>query len=206
MSPQAEAVVPPSGSETAIPGLPGFRLAELLNSSGEIRAVAVYEGTQQIQTLNLCTDKPVAKTGELGAIAFADFNFDGRPDLALLVSSTADNNSYCVWLFDPRTRRFVFSEGLSRLINPAPDPNTRTIITYRNEDCAGGCFRRDTYAWSGSSLIPLRHETQNEDPTVAVTDDCRFVRTIRKQKNGKMVEVSRDRVNGAGVRCEPHPF
>jgi hypothetical protein len=189
---------------TEIPGLPGFRVEEALNSSGDIRQLLLYRDVEQIQTLDVCTAKSVPRTGELGDIAVADFNFDGSPDLAILISSVNDNRTYCVWLFTPQTQRFTFSEELSRLTNPSPDPSTKTIVTYKSENCAG-CYEREKYVWSGRKLIPVQHETLNDDPVLPLTEDCRFVRTLTQKKNGRMVEVARERVNGAGMRCEPHP-
>jgi hypothetical protein len=189
-----------------IPGLPGFRVEEASNNSGDIRALAVYHEGHQTQTLNVCTDKPVPRRGKLGSIAFTDFNFDGYPDLAMLASSANENNIYCVWLFDPETKRFALSEDLSHLTNPAPDPDKKSVVALKHETCTGDCYERETYVWSGNRLLPKEYVAVNEDPALSPTEDCRFVRSVKQEKNGRMAELARQRVDGGGVPCEPHPF
>jgi len=176
------------------------------DSSGNIRALLVYRNGQQLQRLNVCTNQPVPHTGKLGAVAFPDFNFDGYPDLALLVSSEHDNGSYCVWLFDPQAERFVFSEELSALVNPAPDSEKKEVVSLKKNDCSGDCYERETYQWSESRLLPKSYVALNEDPALVATENCRFVRTVKQEKDGRLREIQRQRVDVGGVPCEPHPF
>lgn len=190
---------------TSIPGLAGYRVKEELNSSGEVLGLVVDHHQQQVQTLNVCTQAPVPRTGEVGGIAFTDYNFDGYPDLSLLVSSTHKNHHYCVWLFNPQTRRFALSPQLSQLTNPAPDLNKKDIVAFKHEGCNGECWRRETYDWSGNRLVPSKYVAQNEDPVLPLTVDCRFVRTVKQEKDGRLKEVSRQRVNDTGFPCTPHP-
>jgi hypothetical protein len=190
---------------TSIPGLAGYRVKEELNSSGEVLGLVVDHHQQQVQTLNVCTQAPVPRTGDVGGIAFADYNFDGYPDLSLLVSSTNQNHHYCVWLFNPQTKRFALSQQLSHLTNPAPDLNKKEVVAFKHEGCNGECWRRETYHWSGNQLLPNKYVAQNEDPVLPLTVDCRFVRTVKQEEGGRLEEVSRERVNDAGFSCTPHP-
>jgi len=115
-----------------------------------------------------------------------------------------DNSSYCIWLYDPKTQTFVLSEELSRLTNPHSDPNNRTVIANKNESCAGECYEQNTYKWSNGHLEPVHEESLTEDPLVSSTSACRYVWTVKREKNGKLVETSRERVDPDGVMCEPH--
>jgi len=189
-----------------IPGLTGFRVEETLNPAGDIRGLVIYHDRQPVQTLDTCTGNPVPRTGTLGGVVFSDFNFDRYTDLAMLVSSANGNNSYCVWLFDRQTNRFVLSGPLSRLTNPAPDLATKTIVAYKHEDCGGQCYERETYAWSGDRLAPVKYEAENQDPSLPPTDDCRFIRTVKRAQDGRLVETGRQRVDQGGIPCVPHHF
>jgi hypothetical protein len=79
--------------------------------------------------LKVCTPEPVPRESPVGNIYYTDYNFDGHSDLALEVAFKEGNASYCVWLFDSKTGRFVASPQLSRLTNPSPDPNNRTVTS-----------------------------------------------------------------------------
>jgi hypothetical protein len=204
-----------------IPGLVGFTLKEALDSGSDIDRLVVFHNGEQTQSLDICTGNPVPHKGppsdaelmsglkgELGSISVGDFNFDNYPDLAMLVSfdEKNDNRKYCVWLFSPQTQRFVLSPELSQLTNPVPDPATNTIISNKNEDCAGQCYERETYRWSNGQLIPVKYVAQSEDPVLSPTVDCRFVRTVKEEKDGRLVSMGRQRVDIGGVPCLPHSF
>jgi hypothetical protein len=53
-------------------------------------------------------------------------------------------------------------------------------------------------------LEQVREESLTEDPLVSPESACRYVWAVKKEKNGKMVEINRERVDPGGVRCEPH--
>lgn len=176
-----------------------------LDEQGQIQHILVERDDQQLQVLDSCTGQDIPRTNRLGDLAREDFNFDGYPDLMMrsAFDRQTDNSSYCIWLYDPHTQKFVLSEELSRLINPQPDPDSKTVISRENERCSG-CYTQDTYAWSNEHLKLIREESLTEDPMVPPWSDCRWVWTVKKEKDGKLMELSRERVDPGGVMCEPH--
>lgn len=202
-TPQQQPTATPSNP---VPGLPGVGVDLGLDASGKVGAVLVYEGGKQTQVLPVCTAESVPRGDPVGTIATADYNFDGYSDLALQVASKDGNASYCIWLFDPKTRSFVPSKELSELTNPRPDPNTRTVISYKKEGCFGSCYEKETYTWSNGRLVPVKYESQTQpDPAAANTGGCIYLLTVKEEKNGQLVEVSRNRVNDMGAQCGPVP-
>lgn len=177
-----------------------------LDDQGNIRHIIVERDKQQVQVLDSCTGQDIPRGNGLGELAREDFNFDGYPDLMMrsAFDPQTENSSYCIWLYDPNTQSFVFSEELSRLVNPQPDPENKTVISRTNERCAEQCYTQDTYKWSDGHLQLAREESLTEDPAVPPWSDCRWVRTIKQEKKGKLVETSRERVDPGGVMCEPH--
>jgi len=185
---------------------PDVSFGYALNNEGAIRQIIVYRNNHQIQALDSCTGQDVPREKGLGELTREDFNFDGYQDLMMLVAFDAQtrNSSYCIWLYDPNTQTFVFSEELSQLTNPRPNPNNRTVVARKNMMCSEQCYVQETYEWSGVHLKPVREESLAEDPTVPTVSTCRYVRTIKTDENGKLAETSRERVNTGGVMCEPH--
>ena len=186
---------------TPLSGLPGYAIAETRAPDGTAQFV-ILRDSKQIQALPPCGN---AQQAPEEAIRTGDFNFDSRPDLAVPAGKDLnDDEFYCVWLFDPATQQFVENEQLSRVPNPTPDAADKTVTATKHSGC-GDCYQRDVYGWKGPSLELLRQEIRELDPVVSPTDDCRFVRTVKKRKGEQMKEVERLRVSSAGVRCEPHP-
>ena len=195
---------PADASQSTPPSQFHFGLA--LDDAGKIRQVLVYRGDQQVQALDSCTGEGVPREKGMGELSRADYNFDGNLDLALRVSfdQQMENSFYCVWLFDPKTQQFVLSPQLSHMVNPQPDPDTELVLARKNEDCMGHCYEQDTYSWSEGQLKLVRQEVETEDMNVPATSQCRWVLSVRVEKNGQLKEISRDRVDSAGIWCEPH--
>jgi hypothetical protein len=79
------------------------------------------------------------------AIRLIDANFDGHPDLIVPVSDggAGPNYSWNFYLFDPQTGRYVFSEELSQLVQPAIGKDG-TITSGERDGCChhiGQTFR-----------------------------------------------------------------
>lgn len=191
-----------NGQGYPMPGLAGISVAEGLDGSGNIASLLVYQHGQQVQSLDVCTANPVPRLGPVGSLNTTDFNFDGLPDLALQVSAGKGNNRYCVWLFDPGTQRFVPNQRLSELPNPMPDPKTKTVQSTEILGCNGACFTRKIYRWSGHDLEMVRSETRTRDPLAIGFGGCDYILSISETKDGEPHEVSRERVNASGVRCD----
>jgi len=198
---------PPVQAQPAPPA-PQFSFAYALDPEGKIRQVLVSRNNEQIQALDSCTGGNIPRENGLGDLAREDFNFDGYPDL--LMRSSFDqqtrNSTYCIWLYEPKAQRFVLSDELSKLTNPQADPNTKTIISRKKGICMGHCFDEISYTWAEGHLKPIREESEDEDMTVPPTDDCRYVHSFKQEKNGRLVETMRQRVDVGGILCDPHPF
>lgn len=194
----------PSVTGSPIPGMPGYGVDLGLDpKSGEIVELLVYHGTQQSQALKVCTPNPVPRSNPVGTMDTADYNFDGHYDLALETAFSKGNASYCIWLYNPKTGRFEFSQALSALTNTQPDANTHTVISYTKGNC-DICFRRETYRWSKGQLVPVREESiVPADLGLQLPGGCGWLKTVREEKNGKMQFVSRDQVNDMGQTCIP---
>jgi hypothetical protein len=185
---------------TPIPGLPGIGVSFGLNTTGDIQSVLVYQNGQQVQSLPVCTS-PLPQKPPIGTLNMADLNFDGFNDLLLQVTSKDDNFKYCVWLYNPKTHRLDPSPQLSELTNPRPDPKTRTITTFTNQNCQGACHEQKTYAWTDGQLHLTKIETQSLDQNLSVNvPGCGYILTVQEEKNGKMEVVSKDRVNSQGAK------
>ena len=184
---------------------PQFHFGYATDSEGKIRQVLVNRDTVEVQALDSCTGHVVAKGNGLGELSRPDFNFDGYPDLMMRVAidPNTEDSSYCIWLYDPTTQRFVFSDELSHLTNPEPDPDHKTVVARKKILCSGQCHVHDVYEWLNGRLELVREESLTEDPLVAPESDCRWVWALKKEKNGKLLE-NRDRVDPGGVMCEPH--
>ncbi len=185
---------------TPMPGLPGIGVELGLNTAGRIESLLVYQGQQQVQTLDVCTDEPVARQGKVGSLATADYNFDGYSDLALQVTEVKDNRTFCVWLFDSGTQRFVASSQLSQLINPVPDPKTGTVVSTRYPGCPS-CYEKQVFGWSQGQLGEVRYESLTLDPLSIGYGGCDYVHTVKELKDGRMKETERERVNRLGAPC-----
>jgi hypothetical protein len=183
-----------------LPGLPNIGVEQGLNSAGRVESLLVYQGQQQVQTLDVCTEEPVPRQGKVGTLATADYNFDGYPDLALQATDVKDNSTFCVWLFDPGTQRFVPSSQLSQLVNAVPDPKTRTVVSTKYPGCPS-CYEREVFRWSQGQLEPVRDESLTLDPLSVGYGGCDYVHTVKEVKDGRMKETDRERTNSFGTRC-----
>jgi hypothetical protein len=186
---------------TSLPGMPEIGIELGLNTRGNIESLLVYHFQQQVQTLNLCTDEPVKREKQVGTLASADFNFDGFSDLALQVTEEKkNNNTFCVWLYDPSSQRFAASPQLSQLTNPVPDPKSRTVVSTKYPPCPY-CYERQFFKWSGDQLELVREESLTMDSLAIGVGGCDYVHTVKEAKDGQMRQVSRDRTNALGAPC-----
>ena len=189
---------------TPIPGVAGYGVELGLDSSGNVAALLVYKGTAVAQELVVCTPQPIPRDGDIGTIATTDLNFDGYGDLLLQVSSKDKNAIFCVWLFDPKTKKYVASPALSELVNPRADPTTKEVTAYKNMGCGGSCYEKQNYKWSEGQLTMNRDETvtRNIEAPTGDAGGCSFIRSVKELRKGRLAEISRDRVNDVGAVCE----
>ena len=204
VQPNSEAQAAPVVSGDPIPGVPGYGVELGLSpSNGKILELLVYKGQKQAQALKVCTPEPVPRESPVGNMYTTDYNFDGRGDLALETAFKNGNASYCIWLYNPKTKRFEFSQTLSQLTNPSPDAKTHTVVSYSKGECEP-CYHRETYRWSKGQLVPVREESITPaEVGLQLPGGCGWLHTVREEKNGKMEFVSRSQVNGLGQECVP---
>ena len=118
-----------------------------------------------------------------------DVNFDGYQDIKLLRWWGATGNAgYAYWLFDPATRRFVFSPELSELSNPTPDPRTREITTHSVEGMAGRIYTDRAYRFDNGALVLVREDAQSW-----VDAGRYFLRTLKERRDGRMETIREER-------------
>lgn len=185
----------------AVPGLPGIGVAYGLNASALIESILVYHNGQQVQSLPVCTSEPVPNAPPLGSLNMADMNFDGYYDLLLQTTNKNDNFNYCVWLYNSKTQRFDASLDLSQLVNPRPNAKEQTVTSFINQGCQGGCHQTKVFKWSKGQLHLVRIETQSiMQMAPANGPGCLYVLAVEEEKNGKMVQISSDRVDSSGSK------
>lgn len=186
-----------------IPGVAGYGVDLGLDGSGNVAGLIIYQGMKVAQEVQICTSQPVSRNGDVGTIATTDFNFDGYGDLALQVSSKDNNATFCVWLFDPKTKQYVASPELSQLVNPRADPKTKTVTAYKKTGCRGSCYDKQTYSWDAGQLTMTRDETvtRNIDAPTGDAGGCSFLRSVKELQDGRLKEVGRDMVNDVGALC-----
>lgn len=115
----------------------------------------IYDADDKLlQSISLVVPGEPPGTFEPGALQSVDANFDGHPDLQLLVGMGMVNASYRFWLWDPGQGRFALNEELSALTSPRFDAAQEQIHWHeRHTACA---WSEGTKAWKGGSLVDVR--------------------------------------------------
>jgi hypothetical protein len=110
-----------------------------------------------------------------------DANFDGHLDLMIGGSSggVGPNYTYNFFLFDPKTRRFVFDQVLSDLPQIGFDERKKLITSAHRNSCCS--HSSETWRYEGRRLV----EIANWDETLSV-DGNWLVTTVGHLRNGKM--------------------
>ncbi len=135
--------------------------ASASESAGVTRAELDVKAKGVAQHIDL-GERSVGADALLRSIDIVDANFDGHPDIIVLRELGAKWSRVDVFLFDPGTRRFTQSSGLSRalssLSNATFDSAHKTVTT---RDFGPSNPSRTTYAITSNTLRTV--------------DSCRFV-------------------------------
>lgn len=179
------------------PGGKPFRFKVNLDKTAAIAGVSVYRGaeTRAFQTLPVCDKFPdTVNDGWLDAqlsllIAHADLNFDGYQDIELLYTYIPhlDKKIYCVFLWDAKAERFVYSKDLTDIAaNLEAHPENKTLTT--REDWMGGAWEASTYRWNVGKLELIEQSGLYGDwSTKLPGEKCNFAYNCSRLINGKMV-------------------
>lgn len=134
------------------------------------------------QLINL----PFVFCGTAG-VSVEDYNFDGNPDLAVNndVALGYGSVGQYIFLFDPASRRFVFSAAFSEAVaahSAALDPKRKEIEAMNKSGC---CYHRSLfYRVENNRPVPVRERI--EDATGDISKGMKI--TERTRVNGRWVE------------------
>lgn len=123
----------------------------------------------------------------------SDFNFDGYNDLSLLQSDGQGSmavDSYLVFLFDPKIKRFVYSKELSAIQNIDTAPNDKTIISYQGE--GNSSYSSKIYSWHDGQLVLTSAESCSADASVKAGKDGNFTYVLTEYTNGQPKVVKKE--------------
>jgi TonB family protein len=154
--------------------------------------IEVFRGdsTQPIQHLTGC-DLSGAEPPREGADWFrtVDMNFDGYSDVFLLTNWGVTGNQFgCVWLYDPASGLFRYSEDFSMLGRYTLEPETKTIFTSGVGGMAGAVHSQRRYRVTGNRLTLIWSEEQNWDL------GSKRMHCVVQELRGTKMETIRDEV------------
>jgi len=136
-------------------------------------------------------------------VRFADANFDGYQDLLLFYNAgNTTNEDYAFWLFNPKSKRFVYNDEFTQAVgcNPTINEHDQSIETGGETGCVGMCFELDTYEVHEGRLLLVERLSQELDDTQTETSPPIFVRTLERLQSGKMRVIAR--VKGTNEEIE----
>jgi hypothetical protein len=117
-----------------------------------------------------------------------DVNFDGHPDLVVAAGDggAGPNNTDNFYLYDPRTRRYVFHEVLSSLTQVVINPDHSITSSSRGSCCS---HLSETYRFVGGQLTLVASWEES------LTADGAWIETTKgRLRGGKMrYQVKRQR-------------
>jgi len=180
------------------PGWRDFRFAVQLDKAGKVAGVSVFrEGdSSPFQTLPTCAGpgllEPVTEgwtNDDLSKlIKHDDLNFDGFEDLELLqyFNRHSDKKLYCIYLWNDRTGRFLYSKDLTDIaMNVEAHPETKTLTV--QDDWQGGAFEDSTYRWKAGKLQLIEQHGLYGDWSTQSKGKCGFEFRCGRLRNGEMV-------------------
>lgn len=174
------------------------------NAESIIRDIETYrEGSKEApQHLTGCDFDGMEPPGR-GARFFrmVDINFDGYNDIFLETMHGATGNlSGCVWLYNPATERFEYSESFSSLSHFWLDPDRKVIFTFERGGMLGFVHSAGKYAIENNRPALLWLEVQDWDESKSQ------LHCIVKERRGAEMVVVRDiwsKVGDKDPPCDP---
>jgi hypothetical protein len=152
-----------------------------------VLGIEVFKGdsAQPLQSLGGCnfseTEAPPRGTSEW--FHTDDINFDGYQDLYLLTDWGATGNQHgCIWLYNPATEKFDYSEALSALSRYWLDSASKTIRTFERAGMAGQIYTANKYKLDGNQPVLICSEDQGWD-----ANRKQFHCVVQERRNKVMV-------------------
>jgi len=120
-----------------------------------------------------------------GAFVAKDLNFDGYLDLMLEYDWGSGGRWSHVWLFSPKTKKFIYHDELSKLSTLEPDSPTRTLTTV--EQSGACCGTNCVYHFVKGKLDQISEENTWFDERIH-----RSIRETKLFQKRKVVSVTVD--------------
>jgi hypothetical protein len=161
------------------------------NAHSTVRDILVFEGDSDrpSQHLTGCelneAEAPPRNRPWFRAI---DFNFDGYSDIFLLTGwGATGNESGCVWLFDPATKTFTYSEEFSKLGHYRLDPATKTILSFERGGMVGMVHSAQRFKVEKNHLVLIFEENQDWD------EDRKMFHCVQQERRGVNMVTTLDK-------------
>lgn len=168
-----------------------------------VDSIDVFTGdsTQPLQTLSddcEMAETPLKPDDANSWFMAEDLNFDGYSDILMRTFQGATGNEgYCVWLFDPKARKFEFSKAFSDVLgNYRIDAKAKTIVTSSNGSAF--TFSTQTYAVRDGEPALILDERQEQ-----VAGKCPYHWVRREEKDGAMVVTEEKWIDADEKPCTP---
>ena len=127
------------------------------NQLGNISGIKTYDKNRLIQVIK----NPGFVSDTLSVLDFADVNFDGYKDLVLYSHDGGAGPNYGnnYFIFNPKTKQFIFNEAMSDLSQPEINFKTKTIHAgWRNGAANHGA---ETYKWINGKFTMVEYYETN---------------------------------------------
>jgi hypothetical protein len=162
---------------------------------GVVDSIVIMAGEHPVQTLRPSAENHVLPDAGVERLSAIDLDFDGYGDLALLSTLAMANSRTEYWRFDPSTRRFVSAGEFETL---QPDSAKRELVHFNRGGHGGRMWTAARWRWADTALVPVAEEEQD-----ALEAGERYVHITRTLRDGRMVETSRDTLEGDALRAGP---
>jgi hypothetical protein len=155
---------------------------------------------QKIQNISFkgtIAEENYSKLPDIGepAFDFLDLNFDDYLDLRFYSSPGSRNDYYDYWLFNPKTKKYIYNSKLSNIANLEVDTVKKQLNSLRYS----GSNEYDSEAYKYINNVPVVVEKENVyavyEKSVNENIPNYFIKEIYKRKNGKLVLISKKRMS-----------
>jgi hypothetical protein len=115
-----------------------------------------------------------------------DVNFDGFNDLGIIqFIPAAPNIPYYYWTYNSNTKQFQRDTTLEEITSPEFHHDKKIITSFWRANCCD--HGTSTYKYINGKLVLI----EEEEVALAPKDDKKYIRTVKKRVNGKMILVKK---------------